>query len=182
MQLKLYRIGLCLCMIAAGCSAQAQEQQPESASCTQQSFEDAETSYRMRWRDSEIKARAERELSTLVRSCPVTPERDQAEQHLQGVQEELAESYLNTAKFYMKKSSKTGARSRLQAIVERYTKFTKLDEVLSLLGRLNAEDGYLDSAVPSYKKLLNDFPNSQYAGEAFIQLSVIDVMRINQKP
>jgi outer membrane protein assembly factor BamD (BamD/ComL family) len=182
MQLKLYPIALLLCMIGGASGAVGQEKNPETSGCAQQSFDEAESSYRMRWRDSELKARAEHQLNTLVRSCPATPERDQAEQRLQDVREELAESYLSIAKFYLKNRSNSGARSRLQAIVERYAKFTKLDEVLSLLGRLNMDGGYLDDAAASYKKLLNDFPNSQYAGEAFIQLSIIDVMRINQKP
>jgi len=176
----LYQMGLYLCLAGAAISAHGQE----SASCTQQSFDEAEASYRLRaWR-SETKIKAERQLKALVQNCAGTPEHYQAEEHLTAVQEELAESNLQLAKFYLSKAQggKAGGRSRLKEIIARYTKFTKLDEVLSLLGRSNIDPGYLEDAATCYRRLINDFPNSQYAGEATIQLSVIEVMRVTQNP
>ena len=181
--MKLYQICLYFCITGAAISVRGQE----PPACTQQLFDDAETSYRMRWRSSEIKGKAEHELNALVQTCPATPARYQAEEHLQVVREELAESNLQIAKFYLNKSNggkggKAGARSRLNQIVDKYPKYTKLDEALSLLGQVNMDGGYLDDAANCYQRLIKDFPRSQYAGEAYIQLSVIEVMRVNQNP
>jgi outer membrane protein assembly factor BamD (BamD/ComL family) len=181
-----------VCIIVA-ISADGQERPanspavPESPTCTQESFDRAETSFLKRWRDTEILIKAERELKDVVRSCSATPEGYQAEEHLQIVQEELAEMSLLIAQFYLNRfydgrGGSDGARARLNDILERYTKYTRLDEVLSLLGQVNIRQGYLDDAASNYQQLIKDYPNSQYAGEAFIQLSVINAMRLNQSP
>jgi outer membrane protein assembly factor BamD (BamD/ComL family) len=137
--LKLYKIGLLLCIVGAAISVPGQDQ-----TCTQESFDQAETAYQMRGRSSELKFRAERELKKLV-SCAAMPERYQAEEHLQVVQEELAESNFLIAKFYLEKSrlgkgGTAGARARLELIVERYPKYTRLYEVLLVLRELNMDD------------------------------------------
>jgi len=177
-------------MIAAAFSSNAQDRQAESPpppTCPQESFDRAETSFLKRWRDTEILVKAERELKDVVRSCSATPEGYQADEHLQIVQEELAEMNLLIAKFYLSRfyegrGGSAGARARLNDILERYTKYTKFDEVLSLLGQVNIRQGYLDDAASNYQRLIKDYPNSQYTGEAFVQLSVINAMRLNQKP
>lgn len=185
-----YPMSLCLCLIAAAFSSHAQyrvAQSPSPPNCTQELFDRAETSFLKRWGGTEILVKAERELKDVVRSCSATPEGYQAEEHLRIVQEELAEINLLIAQFYLSRfydgrGGCDGARARLNDILQRYTKYTRLDEVLSLLGKLNIRQGYLDDAASNYQRLIKDFPNSQYAGEAFIQLSVIEVMKLNQKP
>ena len=172
-----------LCIVGVASTAHGQE----STDCTQQAFDEAETSYRMRWRGSELKIRAERQLKALVQNCTATPERDQAQEQLQIVQEELAESNLQIAKFYLDKSRvsnsrRTAARARLKTVIENYAKYSKRDEVLLILGQLNLDAGDLEEATVYYRRLINDFPYSQYAGEASLQLSVIDMIRVNQKP
>ena len=133
---KLYKIGLSLCIIGAAISVPGQDQ-----TCTQESVDQAETAYQLRWRGSEMKFRAERELKKLVQSCAGMPERYQAEEQLRVVQEELAESNFQIAKFYLEKfrlgkGGTAGPRARLELIVERYPNYTKLYEVLFLLGQL----------------------------------------------
>jgi outer membrane protein assembly factor BamD (BamD/ComL family) len=137
--LKLYKIGLSLCIAGAAISVQGQDQ-----TCTQKSLDQAEIAYHMRWRGSEMKFKAERELKKLVQSCAGMPERYQAEEQLRAVQEELAESNFEIAKFYLNKfrlgkGRPAGAQARLELIVERYPNYTKLYEVLFLLGQLSME-------------------------------------------
>ena len=120
--LKLYKLSFFLCIIGAAISVHGQDQ-----TCTQESLDQAETAYQMRWRGSEMKLRAERELKKLVESCAGMPERYQAEEQLRVVQEELAETNFTIAKFYLEKSRSgkggtAGARGRLKLIVERYPK------------------------------------------------------------
>jgi outer membrane protein assembly factor BamD (BamD/ComL family) len=66
-------------------------------------FDNAESSFRLRWRSSQILFRAERELREVIRRCATMPGRYQAEEHLKVVREELAESNLRIALFYLKK-------------------------------------------------------------------------------
>lgn len=179
-RVKSYGFVLYLLIIGAAISARGQE--PED--CSRRAYDEADTSYRTRWRGSEMKGRAQRELSALVQKCAATPERDNAQRQLQIVQEELAEHNLQIAKFYLESSRvssgrRAGARARLKDVVERYPKYTKMDEVLSLLGQLYMDAGELEDAATCYRKLVNEFSKSRYATEALVQLSVIDA---KQKP
>jgi outer membrane protein assembly factor BamD (BamD/ComL family) len=180
---------LLLTVVAAPAVLYAQEQsaKPRAAqsgvsACTPELFEKAERSFESRLRDSNLRVRAERDLKEVVELCADTPGHYLAEEHLRIVQEELAESNLNIALFYLKKfhdgnGRKQGALSRLRSIVERYPNYSKLDQVLSLLGQINLADNNLDAAAAYYQRIVKDFPASQYAGEASLQLSVIDAMR-----
>ena len=180
---------LLLVVVVAPAELYAQEQsaKPRSApsgvsECTQELFERAERSFESRLRDSNLRVPAERDLKEAVELCADTPGFYLAEEHLKIVQEELAESNLNIALFYLKKfhdgkRGKQGALSRLKSIVERYPNYSKLDQVLSLLAQINLADNNLDAAAAYYQRIVKDFPVSQYAGEAWLQLSVIDAMR-----
>jgi len=154
--------------------------------CSQELFEKAEDSFQLRWRDTENLWRAERELSGVVRLCADAPGGYPAQEHLKVVHEELAEKNLSIALFYLKRYANgkgaLAALSRLKNVVERYPEYSKLDQVLSLLGQLNVADGNLDDANGYYQRIVKDFPASQSAGEASIQVCVIDAMRNVGKP
>lgn len=185
-----------LLLVAAAAVVLAREQsakprlaQSHVSGCNQELFERAEGSFKIRWRGSELRGRAERELREVVQFCGDTPIRFQVEEQLRLVQEELAESNLNIALFYLKryhesntKRGKLGALSRLKNIVERYPEYSKLDQVLTLLGELNVADNNLDEAAAYYQKIIKDFSASQYLGEASLQLCVINAMRSGGMP
>ena len=183
------RLALLLLVIAAPVDNFAQDQsaisrlaQSNIYECNKELLERAERAFEIRLRGSELRARAERDLRELLRFCGDTPIRYQVEDQLKLVQEELAESNLNIALFYLKrfdsgKGGKQGASGRLKKILERYPRYSKLDQVLMLLGGLNVADNKLDEAAAYYQKIIKDFPASQYVGEASLQLCVIDVMR-----
>jgi len=183
------RLALLWLLVAAPVTLFAQESstklrlaQSNDSACDQRLFERAERSFEMRGRGSELLGKAERELREVLQLCGDAPVRYQVEEQLKLVHEELAESNLNIALFYLKRShegqgGKLGALGRLKNVLERYPTYSKLDQVLALLGELNVADNNFADAAAYYQRIIRDFPASQYLGEASLQLGVIDVMR-----
>lgn len=188
------RLTLILLVVAAPVALFAQEQsakprlaQSNVSGCNEELFERAERSFEIGWRGSELLGRAERELSEVLRFCGDAPIRYQVEEQLKLVHEELSESNLNIALFYLKrfhdgKGGKLGAFWRLKNILERYPTYSRLDQVLTLLGELNVADNNLDEAAAYYQRIIKDFPASRYVGEASLHLCEIDAMRRGGMP
>lgn len=185
-----FQTGLLLLTLAAASVAQdhrATITQTTMSECTEQLFEKAEQSFRRRvFGGSEMLGAAERQLSEVVRLCNETPAVLQAEDHLRVVHEEMAAHSLSTALFYLEKfhngkGGKAAALSRLQTIIERYPQYSRLDQVLFLLGNMNMNDGNLDEATSYYQRIIRAYPTSQYAGEASMQLSAIELLKIDQR-
>jgi outer membrane protein assembly factor BamD (BamD/ComL family) len=154
--------------------------------CTEELFEKTEWLFRYRMWGSERLGAAERQLSEVVRLCPETPGAFQAKDQLRVVHEELADHSLSIALFYLDKfrsgkGGKAGALSRLKFIIERYPQYSKLDRVLFLLGALSMNDNNLEEAERYYQRLIEAYSGSQYIGEASMQLSAIDVLKIDKK-
>ena len=180
---------LLLLLLATSAAAQDKLSPESSASnthvCTDKLVEDAEEAFRLRrWR-SQMLGRAEQQLKAVVQLCKETPAAYQAQEQLKVVQEDLANNSLTIALFYLDKfrngkGGKAGAFARLKSISEKYPRYSKLDQVLALLGQLNLDDGNLDEARACYQKIIQDFPGSQYAGEASKQLSAIEVLKADR--
>ena len=182
-------IALSIFVVAAPVAIHAQERPaPLSVpACTEELFENAETSFRMRRRGSGALFKAERELKEVVSRCAETPGAYQAAEHLKVTQEELANSRFHVAVFYLDrfaagKGGKQGALARLKDIVDKYPQYSKLDQVLSLLGKMNIADGNPDEAAIYYCRLIKDFPGSEYVGEASLALKAIEAMKIEKGP
>ncbi len=157
----------------------------QSSGCTQELFETAEAAFRLR-RGSSGLLIAERKLREVLPYCADSPSYYRLQEHLRVVKEEIADSHLVIARFYFRhrfneqKGSTVGASSRLTAIIEKNPHYSKLDQVLSLLGELNIATGKLDQAAECYQRIIRDFPASQLAGEASFQLNAIEVRKINE--
>jgi TolA-binding protein len=157
--------------------------QSTASECTEESFEQAERSFKRRKFSSNNLVSAEQQLSKVVRLCKEQPGGFQAEDHLRVVHEDLADHNLYIALFYLGKffegkSGKAGALGRLKNIVEKYPEYSKLDQVLFLLGELNMKDRNFDEAASYYQRLIEAYPGSQYIGEASMHLSAIGVLKI----
>jgi outer membrane protein assembly factor BamD (BamD/ComL family) len=185
-----FQTGLLLVVLAPASVAQdngATPSQTTMSECTEQLFEKAEQSFRRRlFGGSEMLGAAERQLSEVVRLCKEAPAAVQAEDHLRVVHEEMAAHSLSTAVFYLEKfhngkGGKAGALSRLKTIIERYPHYSKLDQVLFLLAKISMSDGNLDEAASYYQRIIRAYPNSQYVGDASIQLSAIELLKNVQR-
>src|SRR4030095_1582822 len=62
-----------------------------------------------------------------------------------------------------KRKAYEGARDRLQEIIDTYPDFSRMDEVVFLMGEVFLKLGKNEAAVDYYKKLLKDYPTSEFS-------------------
>jgi len=88
---------------------------------------------------------------------PIEPPRDAA-------LEIAAKHNLEVARWNVtKRKAYEGARDRLQEIIDTYPDFSRMDEVLFLMGEVHLKLGKNDKAADYYGKLLKDYPESEFA-------------------
>lgn len=103
----------------------------------------------------------------------IEPTRDEA-------LELTAKHNLTVARYYLeKRKAYTGARDRLQEIMDSYADFSRMDEVLFLMGEVHYKLNKADKAGEFYNKMLKDFPSSEFAKRARERLVEL---KINPEP
>lgn len=89
-----------------------------------------------------------------------------------------AKHNLNVARYYLtKRKAYEGARDRLQEIVDTHPTFSRMDEVIYLLGEANLKLNNPETAAEHYDRLLKDFPDSEFVKKAKEKL---DKLKTNQ--
>ena len=79
---------------------------------------------------------------------------------------------LEVARWYMdKRKAYSGARDRLKDIVDTYPEFSRVHEALFYLGEADEKLGNTDEAASCYRKLIKDFPGSEFVKKAKDRLS-----------
>ena len=97
-------------------------------------------------------------------SKPMAPARDSA-------MEVAAKHNLDVARWYLiKRKAYDGARDRLQEIMDTYPEFSRIDEVVFLMGEAQLKLKKDDKAVEYYSKLLKEYPESEFAKKARARL------------
>jgi outer membrane protein assembly factor BamD (BamD/ComL family) len=95
---------------------------------------------------------------------PMAPPRDSAT-------EVAAKHNLDVARWYLvKRKAYEGARDRLQEIIDSYPEFSRIDEVIFLMGEAHLKLKKNDKAVEYYSKLLKEYPESEFAKRARARL------------
>jgi len=74
-----------------------------------------------------------------------------------------------------KRKAYEGARDRLQEIIETYPDFSRMDEVVFLMGEIYLKLDKKEQAVDYYKKLLKDYPASEFAKKTRARLDELKV-------
>jgi outer membrane protein assembly factor BamD (BamD/ComL family) len=74
-----------------------------------------------------------------------------------------------------KRKAYEGARDRLQEIIETYPDFSRMDEVVFLMGEIYLKLDKQEQAVDYYKKLLKDYPASEFAKKTRARLDELKV-------
>lgn len=74
-----------------------------------------------------------------------------------------------------KRKAYEGARDRLQEIIDTHPDFSRIDEVVFLMGEVLLKMGKTENAVDYYKKLLNDYPASEFAKKTRARLEELKV-------
>ena len=87
-----------------------------------------------------------------------------------------AKHNLEVARYYItKRKAYQGGLDRLLEITETYADFSRMDEVLFLIGDASLKLDKRDDAVRALKKLLKDFPDSEMAKRARERLAEMKV-------
>jgi outer membrane protein assembly factor BamD len=130
-------------------------------------------------RDTSHARKAEQRLKVLIQQYPKSPLRPTVEARLAEVQENLAMHNLQVARFYYDakhmqgKGGLKGSQSRLKEIVDKYPCFSYGDEVFFRLATTYQVEEEPDEAARFYQKLVQEFPESEYAEKARQQLNII---------
>jgi outer membrane protein assembly factor BamD len=130
-------------------------------------------------RDVSHARKAEQRLKALLQQFPNTNLRTDVELRMREVQDNLAMHNLQIARFYLDarykggKGGLKGAQSRLREIVEKYSNFTWMAEVLFRYGYTYQQEEETDEAAKYYQRIVRDFPNSSYVEKAKEQLQII---------
>ena len=74
-----------------------------------------------------------------------------------------------------KRKAYEGARDRLQEIIETYPDFSRMDEVVFLMGEIHMRLGKSERAADYYNKLLKDYPASEFAKKTRARLDELKV-------
>lgn len=100
---------------------------------------------------------------------PIEPPRDAA-------MEIAARHNLEVARWYVtKRKAYEGARDRLQEIIDTYPDFSRMDEVVFLMGEVHLKLGKTEKAADYYSKLLKAYPESEFAKKAQARLDELKV-------
>ena len=92
------------------------------------------------------------------------------------VKEIAAKHNLEVARWNLtKRKAYEGARDRLQEIIDTYPDFSRIDEVVFLMGEVFLKLGKTENAVDYYNKLLKDYPASEFAKKTRARLDELKV-------
>jgi len=95
---------------------------------------------------------------------PIEAPRDAAKEIAAKHNLDVARWNLNKRKAY------EGARDRLQEIVDTYPEFSRMHEVVYLMGEVYLKLGKPEQAADYYNKLLKEFPESEFAKKSRARL------------
>ncbi len=100
---------------------------------------------------------------------PIEPARDET-------LEITAKHNLTVARYYLeKRKAYKGALDRLQEIVDSYADFSRMDEVLFLIGEANYKLNQPEKAGEFYNKMLKAYPNSEFVRRARERLAELKI-------
>ena len=130
-------------------------------------------------RDSTRARRAEQRLRALLQQYPNTILKDTVGKRLEEVQDNLGLHNLYIANYYytqavtQKKGGLKGAQSRLREILDKYPKFSFMDEALFKLAVTYQIEEETDQAARYFQQIVRDYPNSDYLEKSKEQLQLI---------
>jgi len=110
-------------------------------------------------------------LSLVASSLAQGPARGRIEPPRDEALEIKAKHNLEVARWNVtKRKAYEGARDRLQEIIDSYPEFSRMDEVLFLMGELHFKLAKHDKAGEFYNKMLKDYPESEFVKKAHERL------------
>jgi outer membrane protein assembly factor BamD len=129
-------------------------------------------------RDVSHARKAEQRLKALMQQFPNTSLRQEAEQRLREVQENLGLHTMKVGDFYYERNRQgkgglKGAQSRYREVADKYPYFSYMDKVLFRLANTYLQEEEPDEAAKFFQRIARDYPNSDFAQKSREQLEVI---------
>jgi outer membrane protein assembly factor BamD len=107
-----------------------------------------------------------REFTTFVQKYPNSDLMPEVRSKLREARDRLSESEFEVGRFYFRIHWYPGAIERLQQVVKGDPEFSSRDGVYFFLGESLIKQGRKAEALPYYARLLEEFQQSEYLGEA----------------
>lgn len=100
------------------------------------------------------------------------PVRGRIDTPLDPEKETISKHNLDVARWYLiRRKAYAGAVDRLKEIIETYPEFSRMDEVVYLMGEAHLKLGKTEIATDYYNKLVKDYVNSEFLEKARVRLS-----------
>lgn len=139
-------------------------------------------------RDSTHAKKAEVKLKSLLQQYPESPLKALVDERLLEVQDNLGLHNLYIANYYYKqsvdykKSGLKGAQSRYREILQKYPKFSFMDEALYKIAVTYLIEEETDQAARYFQQIISDYPNSDYVEKSKEQLNLLGAKIPEPKP
>ncbi|MFN2442088.1 MAG: outer membrane protein assembly factor BamD [Thermoanaerobaculia bacterium] len=113
-------------------------------------------------------------LEEMIAAYPNSPLRPEAEARMQEARNRLARADHAVAEFYLRRGNPRAALGRLNYLVETYPSYEQRPKVFFDLGRALEGLGRLGEARLYYERVIAEFPDSGWAGDAQGRLKDLD--------
>ena len=114
------------------------------------------------------------EFKKVITNYPLSDEAKEAEQKIKDCEERLAAHTLSIGELYYKRAAYKASTSRLIDILTEYPNFSEMDKVYYYLGDSYYKWNKVDESIPYFRKLITDFPQSNYAKKATERIEEIE--------
>jgi outer membrane protein assembly factor BamD len=149
-------------------------------------FQIAESYYRQRNtpdRDQTPTMHAVDEFDRLLDLYPSSPYAETARQRIIACRQDLARGSFIVGYFYQRtRKACRAAISRYETVLKDFADYNGLDEVLFRLGQCLVTSGRAPEALPHLQKVLEDYPQSPFAGEVRQLLAVVAATKTAPTP
>ncbi|MFO7981631.1 MAG: outer membrane protein assembly factor BamD [Candidatus Aminicenantes bacterium] len=106
------------------------------------------------------------EFKKLVTKYPNSEEAEQANEKIQECEEKLAKHSLLIAKHYYRVKTYNATIDRLKEILTKYPNFSEMDKLYFYLADSYYQSKREEEALPYFRKLISDHPDSKFAKKA----------------
>jgi outer membrane protein assembly factor BamD len=114
------------------------------------------------------------EFKKVVTNYPTSEQVAEAREKIKECEDRLAAHILSIGIHYYKVMAYKGSTVRLTEILTEYPNFSKMDKVYFYLGDSFYKWQRIEEAVPYYRKLITDYPESRFAKKALKRMKEIE--------
>lgn len=157
--------------------------QLKAADCTPELFDRTEKDYRRSSFDSNATFRAEKLITKVLTVCPSASLDTNLQLELETLKEKRAAHFFLIARYYLDQFRENGrglkaAQSRFLVILDKYPQYSRIEEVVFLLGETYEFESNYDEAEEVLRKLIKDSPAGIFRSNAEVELQKIQTERL----